>query len=173
MLRFPSSRSMGCPRRTWHRVGRWLGHRLGPKEIVGDWCEAMAKMERARLGQPHTNHAIPAALQQDHPEIEAMREASKTRGQLISDRLNAIPGISSVAPKARSTPSPPSTWGWTIGPSVPKSSRNRGHHCARLRFWSEARNRTLPRRFLPNEDILSRACDGIASIAAHFQSQGA
>ena len=32
----------------------------GPKEIVGDWCEAMAKMERARLSANHPlQHAIP------------------------------------------------------------------------------------------------------------------
>ena len=39
----------------------------GPKEVVGEWCEAMAKMERARLSANHPlQHAIPVALQQKH-----------------------------------------------------------------------------------------------------------
>ena len=147
----------------------------GPKEIVGDWCEAMAKMERARLSANHPlQHAIPAALQQQHPEIEAMREALRTRGQLISDRLNAIPGISSVPPKGAFYAFPSINLGVDDRTFCAKVIQETGAIIVPGSGFGQKQGTEHFRVvFLPNEDILSRACDGIAAIAAHFQSQGA
>ncbi len=147
----------------------------GPKEIVGDWCEAMAKMERARLSANHPlQHAIPAALQQQHPEIEAMREALRIRGQLISDRLNAIPGISSVPPKGAFYAFPSINLGVDDRTFCAKVIQETGAIIVPGSGFGQKQGTEHFRVvFLPNEDILSRACDGIAAIAAHFQSQGA
>ena len=79
MLKSPWSRSTVVQGICGTGLAYWLGHRLWSERNRGDWCEAMAKMERSPLGQPPLQHAIPAALQQRHPEIEAMREALRTR----------------------------------------------------------------------------------------------
>lgn len=146
----------------------------GPQAVVGDWCEAMAKMERARLSANHPlQQAIPVALGQEHPELNAMRETLRTRGQLITERLNSIPGISCVAPKGAFYAFP------TIDVGVDDQT-----FCARViretgaiivpgsGFGQKQGTEHFRVVFLPNEDILSRACDGIATIAKAFQSEG-
>ena len=103
-----------------------------------------------------------------------MREALRTRGQLISDRLNAIPGISSVAPKGAFYAFPSINLGVDDRTFCAKVIQETGAIIVPGSGFGQKQGTEHFRVvFLPNEDILSRACDGIAAIAAHFKSQGA
>lgn len=71
----------------------------GPAEELTDYCEAIQKMERARLCANHPiQYAIPPALEGDQSHIKEMLQRLTIRRDITTQRLNSIPGISCVKP---------------------------------------------------------------------------
>ncbi len=80
------------------RVG-W-GIISGPKEIIKDYVEAIAKLARARLCAPHPfQYAIPYALLNENGYLKKVLRILKARRDLLVKELNSIPGIACIPPK--------------------------------------------------------------------------
>lgn len=79
------------------RVG-W-GVVSGPQAELADYCEAIRKMERARLCANHPEqYAIKPALEGPQDHLADMLARLQRRRDITTQRLNAIPGISCVRP---------------------------------------------------------------------------
>jgi alanine-synthesizing transaminase len=73
----------------------------GPEARMRPLIEAMHKFLRARLCASHpVQHGIVPALQGDQSHIEAAKKKLRRRRDITVERLNAIEGISCVAPRA-------------------------------------------------------------------------
>ncbi|PIE19517.1 MAG: aminotransferase [Proteobacteria bacterium] len=73
----------------------------GPETIVRPYIDAMHKFLRARLCASHpVQHAVAPALQGDPSHIAEACERLRRRRDITVARLNAIEGVSCVAPKA-------------------------------------------------------------------------
>jgi len=71
----------------------------GPPEELEDYCEAIRKMERARLSANHPEqYAIKPALESDQSHLDDMMKRLRRRRDVTTERLNAIDGISCVEP---------------------------------------------------------------------------
>lgn len=71
----------------------------GPPAELGDYCEAIRKMERARLSANHPEqYAIKPALECTQAHIPVMMEKLTRRRDILVEKLNAIDGISCVKP---------------------------------------------------------------------------
>jgi alanine-synthesizing transaminase len=77
----------------------WMA--VGRTERLDDVLNAVRKLADGRLcSTGPMEHAIVAALDGDRSHQETFRAALRTRAELTTMRLNAIPGISSAAPTA-------------------------------------------------------------------------
>ncbi len=71
----------------------------GPEGELDDYCEAIRKLERARLCANHPEqYAIQPALQGPQDHIPEMMVRLTRRRDLMVTELNAIPGVSCVRP---------------------------------------------------------------------------
>ncbi len=71
----------------------------GPADELADYCEAIRKMERARLSANHPEqYAIAAALEGPQDHLAPMVKKLQERRDLTVSRLNALPGVSCVKP---------------------------------------------------------------------------
>ena len=74
---------------------------VSPTRRLDDALAAMRKLADGRLCSPGPmQYAIAAALTGDRSHQPAFRQALAERGRLTTDMLNAIPGVSCVAPRA-------------------------------------------------------------------------
>lgn len=72
----------------------------GNQTVLQDYIEAINKLLRARLSANHPiSYAIKPALEGDHAFLEAAKQKLMRRRDMTVEMLNAIPGISCVAPK--------------------------------------------------------------------------
>ncbi len=72
----------------------------GDKGLLKDYIEAINKLLRARLSANHPEqYAIPAALDGDQSHITVAIEKLTRRRDMTYEMLNAVPGISCVAPE--------------------------------------------------------------------------
>ncbi|MAG58613.1 MAG: aminotransferase [Planctomycetes bacterium] len=72
----------------------------GDADRLADYVEAIQQLGRARLSANHPEqHAIAPALDGDQSHLAAMIDELSARRDLAVDRLNAISGISCVAPQ--------------------------------------------------------------------------
>jgi len=72
----------------------------GPAGEMEDYCEAIRKMERARLCANHPEqYAIQPALEGSQDHLTDMMERLTVRRDITTERLNAIDGISCVKPE--------------------------------------------------------------------------
>lgn len=77
----------------------WMA--IGRTERLDDVLDAVKKLADGRLcSTGPMEHAIVAALDGDRSHQERFRAALRERAELTTRRLNAIPGISAVAPSA-------------------------------------------------------------------------
>lgn len=71
----------------------------GPRAELADFCEAIRKMERARISANHPEqYAIQPALEGPQDHIAAMMQRLTRQRELLVTRLNAMPGVSCVKP---------------------------------------------------------------------------
>ncbi len=143
----------------------------GPKAELKDYVEAIQKMERARLSANHPEqYAIKPALQGSHAHVDEMMAKLLRRRNITYERLNAIDGISCVKPAGAFYAFPRvdlgvsdtefcmrviSETGVVIVPGSGFGQRPGTEHFRVV--------------FLPQEDVLERAFDGIARIAAEYR----
>lgn len=71
----------------------------GPKDILGDYIDAIHKLARTRLCAPHPlQFAIPVALNNDNNYLKEVIPVLKRRRDILVEGLNRIPFISCVKP---------------------------------------------------------------------------
>ncbi len=71
----------------------------GPPEELEEYCEAIRKMERARVCANHPEqYAITAALEGDQSHLTDMIQRLERRRDICMERINAIEGLSCVNP---------------------------------------------------------------------------
>jgi len=143
----------------------------GPAGVVDDYCDAIRKMERARLCANHPEqHAVPAALDGDHSFLEPVRAKLRRRRDLTVDRLNAIPGISCVKPQAAFYAFPRIDLGVDDKTFVERLIEQTGTVCVHgSGFGQRPGTQHFRVVFLPPEETLERAFEGIARVAAEFR----
>ena len=72
----------------------------GPAGALDDYCEAIRKMERARLSANHPQqYAVAGALEGDQSNLRQMIEVLQRRRDITVAGLNAIKGITCVKPE--------------------------------------------------------------------------
>lgn len=148
------------------RIG-W-GIVTGSSAVVDDYCEAIRKLERARLSANHPEqYAIPAALDGDHSFLEPVLSKLRSRRDLTVERLNGIDGISCVRPQAAFYAFPRIELDIEDKVFVERLISETGTVCVHgSGFGQRPGTRHFRVVFLPPEDILERAFDGIAKVAA-------
>ena len=140
----------------------------GPAEELGDYCEAIQKLERARLSANHPEqYAIAPALDTPLDFLGEVMAKLRRRRDVVVEGLNSIPGISCVEPKGAFYAFPKI--------DLPISD---SEFCRRVvsetgvvivpgsGFGKLAGDGHFRVVFLPPEDVLSRALDRIAEVAA-------
>ena len=140
----------------------------GPPAELEDYCEAIRKMERARLSANHPEqYAIKPALEGSQAHIGEMIEKLARRRDIIVDRLNAIDGISCVKPGGAFYAFPQLHIDVPDDRFVARLIREAG---VVLVHGSGFGQRPGTRHFrvvlLPPEKTLRKACDHIADMAA-------
>ena len=139
----------------------------GRPELVDEYCEAIRKLERARLSANHPEqYAIPAALDGDHSFMEPMMDKLRKRRDLTVERLNAIEGISCVKPQAAFYAFPRIHFDVDDKIFVETLIEETGTVCVHgSGFGQRPGTQHFRVVFLPPEDILNRAFDGIEKVA--------
>ncbi len=140
----------------------------GPPAELEEYCEAIRKMERARLSVNHPEqYAIQPALESNQDHIEQMIKKLTIRRDITAERLNAIDGITCVPPAAAFYAFP------RIDLGVPDEV-----FCARViretgvvivpgsGFGQRPGTQHFRVVFLPPEAMLEKAFDRIAEVAA-------
>jgi alanine-synthesizing transaminase len=148
------------------RIG-W-GVMSGPPDELEEYAEAIRKMERARLSANHPEqYAIRPALEDDQSHIAEMNARLTRRRDITTERLNAIDGITCVAPGGAFYAFP------RIDLGVPDDE-----FCARViretgvvivpgsGFGQRPGTQHFRVVFLPPDDVLEKAFDRIADVAA-------
>ncbi len=143
----------------------------GPDAIVGEYCEAIQKLERARLSANHPEqYAIPAALDGDHSFLEPVLDRLRRRRDLTVQRLNAIEGISCVKPQAAFYAFPRIDLGVEDDAFVQKLVRETGTVCVHgSGFGQRPGTQHFRVVFLAPEETLDRAFDHIESVAKSYR----
>ncbi len=140
----------------------------GPAAELADYCAAIRKLEGARLSANHPEqYAVAPALDGPMDYLDGVMAKLRSRRDLVVERLNAIDGISCVEPKGAFYAFP------KIDFELPDSE-----FCRRVvletgvvivpgsGFGALAGDGHFRVVFLPPEDTLDRALDGIAAVAA-------
>ncbi len=72
----------------------------GPEDELADYCEAIQKLERARLSANHPEqYAVAPALEGPMDYLDGVVAKLRARRDLVTERLNAMPGIDCVEPR--------------------------------------------------------------------------
>ncbi|MBI5863114.1 MAG: aminotransferase class I/II-fold pyridoxal phosphate-dependent enzyme [Planctomycetes bacterium] len=148
------------------RVG-W-GIISGPTADVADFCEAIRKMERARLSANHPEqYAIKPALEGPQDHRHEMVQRLQRRRDITTCALNSIPGISCVKPGGAFYAFPRIDLGVPDATFVQRVLRETGvvlvHGSG---FGQRPGTEHFRVVFLPPEEALKRAFEHIASVAA-------
>ena len=145
-----SFRSRRCRRRTSRPDGAPAGWRSGGPTALDDVLAGVKKLADGRLcSTGPMEYAIPAALNGDRSHEASFRAALRERADLTVSRLNAIPGMHTVAPTAAFYAMPQvvaAAGRHRRGLRARAAARDRRAVRLRLRLRHEARGRILPRR---------------------------
>ena len=143
----------------------------GPSPMVDDYCAAIGKLERARLSANHPEqYAIPAALDGDHAFLEPVLDKLRRRRDLTVERLNAIDGIHCVKPQAAFYAFPRIDLDVDDKVFVERLINETGTVCVHGGgFGQKPGTRHFRVVFLPPPDVLERAFEGIAKVAAAYR----
>lgn len=138
----------------------------GPADELEEYAEAIQKMERARLSANHPEqYAIAPALAHDAHLPEVCEKLTRRR-DLTYDRLNAIDGVSCVKPDGAFYAFPKIDLGVPDSEFVARVIQETGVIIVPgSGFGQRPGTNHFRVVFLPPEDILDRAFDGIERIA--------
>ena len=142
----------------------------GPAEELEEYCEAIRKMERARLSANHPEqYAIPCALGDDQSHLAEMLVRLTRRRDLTAERLNAIDGISCVAPAGAFYAFPRLDDGIDDTEFCHRVIRETGVVIVPgSGFGQRQGTRHFRVVFLPPEEVLERAFDGIERVVREW-----
>ncbi|MFK7961267.1 MAG: pyridoxal phosphate-dependent aminotransferase [Phycisphaerales bacterium] len=142
----------------------------GPADDLREYCEAIQKMERARLSANHPEqYAIPAVLGQCDDHIASVVEKMQIRRDITVDRLNAIDGITCIAPQGAFYAFPRIELGISDEQFCSEVIRETGVVIVPGSGFGQVEGTQHFRVvFLPPEDVLHRAYDAIAMIAGRY-----
>lgn len=138
----------------------------GPGQRLGELREAIHKFLRARLcANSPIQHAVAPALEGDHGHLGEVRRKLGRRRDLTVSALNAIPGVSCVAPAAAFYAFPRLEVGEPDETFIPRLIRETGVVVVPGSGFGQ-RPGTAHFRvvFLPPEDVLGRAYQAIAEF---------
>ncbi len=140
----------------------------GPADELEDYCEAIRKMERARLSANHPQqYAIRAALEGPQTHIGEMMERLTRRRDVVVNRLNAIDGISCVKPGGAFYAFPRLDVGMPDAEFVARLIEETGVIVVPgSGFGQRPDTQHFRVVFLPPEETLEKACDHIAAMVA-------
>jgi len=139
----------------------------GPAEELEDYCEAIQKLERARLSANHPEqYAVEPALDGPMDFLDGVMAKLRSRRDLVVERLNEMPGISCVEPQAAFYAFPKIDFGISDWEFCERVVRQTGAVIVPgSGFGKLAGDGHFRVVFLPPEPILAKALDGIAEIA--------
>jgi alanine-synthesizing transaminase len=139
----------------------------GPAREMEAYCDAMRKMERARLSANHPEqYAIAPALEGDARHLADMVARLERRRDLTAARLNAIDGISCVAPAGAFYAFPRIDLGVCDEEFCTRVIRETGVVIVPgAGFGQRPGTNHFRVVFLPPEEVLERAFDGIERVA--------
>jgi len=151
------------------RIG-W-GVASGPADMLEDYCEAIRKMERARLSANHPQqYAIEGALEGDQSNLHEMIEILQRRRDITMDGLNAIDGVSCVKPEGAFYGFPRIDLGIPDEQFVTEVIRETGVVIVPgSGFGQRPGTQHFRVVFLPPDDILEKAFERIATIAKRYR----
>ncbi len=149
------------------------GYRLGwasisgPEDELADYCEAIQKLERARLSANHPEqYAVAPALDGPMDFLEGVVEKLRRRRDLVVERLNDAPGISCVSPQGAFYAFPKIELPMSDEEFCRKVVRETGVVIVPgSGFGALAGEGHFRLVFLPTEDVLDRALDRIVDVA--------
>jgi alanine-synthesizing transaminase len=149
------------------------GFRLGWASISGaaaqleDYCEAIRKLERARLSANHPEqYAVAPALDGPMDFLDDVVARLRRRRDLVVERLNDAPGLSCVAPEGAFYAFPRIDLGLSDAEFCERVVRETGVVIVPgSGFGRLAGDGHFRLVFLPPEDVLSRALDRILEVA--------
>ena len=142
----------------------------GPKGAMDDYCDAIRKMERARLSANHPEqYAIRPALEGSQNHLIEMRSKLTRRRDITTRRLNAIDGISCAEPRGAFYAFPRLELGVSDTEFCARVISDTGVVIVPGSGFGQMPGSDHFRVvFLPQEDVLERAFDGISHIAAKY-----
>ena len=143
----------------------------GPAGVLDDYCEAIRKMERARLSANHPQqYAIRGALEGDQSNLHRMIETLQRSRDITVAGLNAIDGISCVRPEGAFYAFPRIDLGIPDDRFVTEVIRETGVVIVPgSGFGQRPDTQHFRVVFLPPDDILEKAFDRIAAIAKKYR----
>jgi alanine-synthesizing transaminase len=145
----------------------------GPLEELNDYCEAIRKMERARLSANHPEqYAITPALEATQDHIEEMIVHLLRRRDITVQRLNAIDGISCVEPRGAFYAFPRLDLGISDEEFCGRVIRETGVVIVPgSGFGQRPGTQHFRVVFLPPEEVLEKAFDRIERIAREVRGE--
>jgi alanine-synthesizing transaminase len=143
----------------------------GPADMLGDYCEAIRKMERARLSANHPQqYAIRGALEGDQSNLRQMIQTLQRRRDITVEGLNAIAGITCVKPEGAFYAFPRINLGVSDDQFVAEVIRETGVVIVPgSGFGQRPGTQHFRVVFLPPDDILEKAFDRLAGIARKYR----
>ena len=143
----------------------------GPADMLGDYCEAIRKMERARLSANHPQqYAIEGALEGDQSNLHQMIEVLQRRRDITLDGLNAIDGVSCVKPEGAFYAFPRVELSIPDEQFVTEVIRETGVVIVPgSGFGQRPGTQHFRVVFLPPDDILEKAFERIATIVKKYR----
>ena len=141
----------------------------GPAEALGDYLEAVYKLLRARLSAPHPfMHAIAPALEGPQDHLKDARAKLRRRRDLTVQWAARTPRVSLVAPQGAFYAFPKLDIPEDDLAFVTGLLQEKHVLCVHgAGFGQKQGTRHMRIVFLPQEDVLQRAYDGITEFLAH------
>lgn len=142
----------------------------GPAGILEHYCEAIRKMERARLSANHPQqYAIRGALEGDQSNLRQMVQTLQRRRDITVQGLNAIAGVTCVKPEGAFYAFPRVELGVSDDQFVAEVIRETGVVIVPGSGFGQRRGTNHFRVvFLPPDDVLQKAFDRIGAIAQKY-----
>ncbi|MBL8880030.1 MAG: aminotransferase class I/II-fold pyridoxal phosphate-dependent enzyme [Phycisphaerales bacterium] len=143
----------------------------GPGDEMCDYCDAIRKLERARLCANHPEqYAIQPALEGPQTHLVEMMQKLTRRRDIVTQGLNAIPGISCVKPRGAFYAFPKLDIDVPDLEFVKRVLQETGvvlvHGSGFAQKPGTEHFRVV---FLPPDDVLRRATQLIGEVVAHYR----
>lgn len=143
----------------------------GPEDELAEYCEAIQKLERARLSANHPEqYAIEPALDGPMDYLSVVLAKLRRRRDLVIERLEAIPGLSCVVPSGAFYAFPKIEFDVSDSVFCERVVKETGVVIVPGSGFGELAGEGHFRLvFLPPEEVLDEALDRIAEVAKTFE----